>query len=142
MHLHNGTNQDRMPNGSRNHINGDFMNLFTTLEGILSGFKTWWKGTTIGQEIDSAGQSGLTELEALAPEVLDTVAQATSAGLLTAIASGGNVAAILSAGATAAETALKTAGVSVASTTVSTLVSTLHNSVMAQQTPTVPTAAS
>ena len=103
-----------------------------SLKTLWTEFTTWWKGTTLGAEVDSAGKAAATELEALAPTALLAIVTATSAAILPGITGSVATASIISAGITAAEAAAKTEGADLASTTISTLVSTLHSSITAQ----------
>ena len=112
------------------------MNIIADLEGWLTSLKTWWEGTTIGQDIDAAAKAAIAELEAITPADLATVAESTAAAMLPALTAGGSLSAIMSAGVLAAEAAFKVAGANIASTTVSTFVSSLHNTISA----TVPAA--
>lgn len=95
-------------------------------------FVTWWKGTTIGNEIDMAASAAKTELESIGESDLATIAETTATGVLTGLASGGTAGAIAS-GIAAAETAFKAADVQVTSATLGTFVATLHSSIAAQQ---------
>ena len=104
-----------------------------SISTLWTEFKNWWTGTTIGQEIDSAGEAAETELDAIAPTALLSIVESTSAAILPGVTSGAATADIISAGITAAETAFKAAEATVASTTVSTFVSTLHSSISGQQ---------
>jgi hypothetical protein len=104
-----------------------------SISTLWSEFKTWWEGTTIGQEIDAAGEATAKELESIAPADLETIVATTSTAILSGLAASSPTAAIISAGITAAENAFKAAGANVASTTVSTFTSALHNSITAQQ---------
>lgn len=104
-----------------------------SISTIWQEFKTWWTGTTIGQEIDAAGASALAELEAIGPTELLSIVESTSAAILPGITAASSTSSIISAGIDAAEAAFKAAGATVASTTVSTFVSTLHSSITAQQ---------
>ena len=101
---------------------------------LWSEFVTWWKGTTIGQEIDAAGAATVKELEAIESTTLENIVVTTSTAILSALTSSSPVATIISDGITAAEAAFKAAGAQVADTTVSTFVSALHNSISTQQT--------
>jgi hypothetical protein len=103
-----------------------------SLSSIWSEFRSWWSGTTIGQEIDAAGAATLKELEVILPAALETIVESTAAALLPGITSGASTADIIAAGIAAAEAAFKSADATVASTTVSTFVSTLHNAVTTQ----------
>jgi hypothetical protein len=113
-------------------------------------FTTWWEGTTIGQEIDSAAEAAKSELESIGEQDMANIAESTATGILTGLATGGTAAAI-AGGITAAETAFKASEVQVSSATLGTFVATLHSSIAAQQaagavtpaapTPTAPAAA-
>lgn len=103
-----------------------------SISTLWTEFTTWWKGTSIGTEIDTAGKATLTELEAVAPAVLESVTASTATALLTGITAGSSTSAIIAAGIDAAENGFKAAGASVAATTVSTFTAALHSSVVTQ----------
>lgn len=103
-----------------------------SISSVWQEFSTWWKGTKLGSEIDAAGKATLAELEALAPGIVESVAETTSTALLGGISASSPVADLMAAGVAAAEAAFKAAGAQVASTSITTFVSALHNSVVTQ----------
>lgn len=104
-----------------------------SIKKLWQEFASWWKSTSLGTEIDNAGEATKNELEAVAPEILEAAASTTSATLLTAISAGSPVAAIMSEGVAAAEAAFKAASTSVSATALTTFTAALHSSVTAQQ---------
>lgn len=115
-----------------------------SISTLWQEFRIWWSGTTIGNEIDAAGEAAKTELASIGEAQLATVAESTATGILTGLASGGTAGAIAS-GLAAAETAFKAAGTTVTTATLGTFVATLNSSIATQQaagavTPTPPAA--
>lgn len=103
-----------------------------SISKLWQEFEAWWKGTAIGQEIDSAAATAKTTLESVSVSELVSIVENTITALLTGLASGDSSVAI-DAGWDAAEAGFKAAGVAVTQATLGIFVSSLHASVTAQQ---------
>ena len=114
--------------------------ILAVIESKASAFVTWWKGTTIGNEIDTAAEDAKAELEAILPGDLEQIAATTATAMLPSLVTG-NYAAAIAAGVTTAEAGFKAAEASVASSTVGTFANIVGKQVLAQQTATPATSA-
>ena len=114
----------------------------SVLSDLLSGHfaQAWadlqseWEGSDIGHTIDSAAAAAWTELKAIAPVALESVAEAGTAAILVSLGAGAPTSKIIAAGVAAAEAAFSKQGVTVASTTLTTFTSALHNAVVSTST--------
>ena len=111
-----------------------------SIETLLTKVETWWKGTTIGSEIDADGKKAKAELESVTVADLEAAAKNIALAVLPALASGGQSTAI-TAGIAAAETSFAQLKADISATTKNTLVTTIVNQLQATATSAAPATA-
>ena len=118
-------------------IGSIFTNIWTGIKSISK----LWTSSAVGTAIDHAAAVAWKELEAVAPQALETVATAGTTAILAGIGASSPTSVVIAAGIAAAESAFKAQGISVATTTLSTFTSALHTAVSAPQATVSATAA-
>lgn len=94
------------------------------IESEFARFVTWWEGTTLGQEIDTAAKAAIAELEKIGEVDLKNIAETTATAALAGLSTGG-VAGAISAGVRAAIPAFEAAESVVSNSTLGTFVNTI-----------------